>query len=147
MTKFRIKEDIPEETIILDDGTKKLIEYGTAEYIPLSGSKATIFDLDGKIIKERLTREEASRFADEMDDETIKNIGKVIWGDPNQIPENAIFSNFWSRGKLTAEHMKVTLFDKDGNKIKEEIKINEYQDEERYDFLFNKHLKENPSFP
>jgi hypothetical protein len=54
------------------------------------------------------------------------------------------FERFGEDGKLTADFMKITIFDSDGVKISEHIKINKYQDLDRYDSLMSKAIKEIP---
>ncbi|MDR2967536.1 MAG: hypothetical protein LBU74_06270 [Methanobacteriaceae archaeon] len=144
-----IKEDVFEETTMLDDGTKKFIEYGSAKWDrgirKGSPHRATIFDFNGNVIEEGLSPEEARNFHDKLDDETKKLIGRVRWDGPNTEPPNdASFSNWRGDGKLTAEHMRITLFDKEGNIIKKEIKVNKYKDEEKFKSLVEEIEKANP---
>jgi hypothetical protein len=142
MTKYIVKENVAEESFILPDGTKKIIKYGIANWTAPVGSKATVFDTDGNILHEGLSQEELSKLYDELYAE-IDNIGAIIWGDPNNIPTDAHFSK-WG-GKLTAEHMKITYFDKNENIIKEEIKVNEYQDWEKYSSTIDDYHKKYPN--
>ena len=55
------------------------------------------------------------------------------------------FSNWRGRGKLTATHMKITLFDKTGKKIEEYIKENENYNYEEFSYLCDKIMKKDPN--
>jgi len=109
-----IKEDVSEEVFILDDGTKKLIEYGEANNFRTP---------DGKISPEiPLTAEIIEKY----------KLIPLEW------------NNFSGEGKLSADDMRITIFDNEGNIISQEFKENKYQDEEKLQYLYHKIIIENP---
>ena len=63
--------------------------------------------------------------------------------DPNLNPSN-FYNPLNDRGKLTADFMKVTIFDKNGNIISIKVEKNKFQDKVKFSSIIRERREKNP---